>query len=151
MNYDLEKILPHKRPMILIDDIIEYLPDENKIKTVVTIKEKALFYDKKTKGVSSVTGIEYMAQTVGCYAFLKDNLPEPKIGFLLGSRLYKSKIDKFSLDETYTIEANEIFSGNDIVSFDCLIYNQQKEEIANATLNVYQAKGNKEAGFNAEV
>ena len=43
----------------------------------------------------------------------------------------------FKEGETLEILVKEVFSGNGIVSFDCIIYNQG-EETASATVNVYQ-------------
>lgn len=134
----LEKILPHKKPMILIDDIIEYSLEENWLESVVTIKEDSIFYNKDIKGVSSIAGIEFMAQTIGCYAFLKRKQEKPCIGFLLGTRLYNNSIDKFSLGETYNIKVIEVFTDNSLFSFDCFIYDKNKKEIASAMINVYQ-------------
>lgn len=134
----LEKILPHKKPMVLIDDIIDYSFEEKWIKSVVTINENSIFYDSTINGISSIIGIEYMAQTIASYAFLKKQLEEPQIGYLLGTRLYNNLLDKFELGKTYTIKANEIYCDNDIVSFACIIYNENEQEVASATINAYQ-------------
>ena len=144
MNFDLEKLLPHKKPMILIDDIIDYSLEENRIESIVKIQENSMFFDKSINGISSCVGIEYMAQTIGCFAFLKAKLEKPKIGFLLGTRYYDNKIDKFNLNETYSIKATQNFSGDGIVSFECLIYNQQQEEVVQAALNVFQIQDEKD-------
>ena len=133
----LEKILPHKKPMILIDDVIDYSVEEGWLKSTVAISKDSMFYDNTIGGISSVVGIEYMAQTIGCYAYLKANIGKPLIGFLLGTRLYNNKTDIFKEGETLEILVKEVFSGNGIVSFDCIIYNQG-EETASATVNVYQ-------------
>ena len=133
----LSTILPHNEPMILIDDIVDYSLDEKWLKTCVTISEKSLFYDKELKGIDSVIGIEYMAQTIGCYAYFKNNLKEPKIGYLLGTRLYNNAIKLFELGKTYYIVVKEVFVA-EIYSFECFIYNDKNEEISSATINVYQ-------------
>ena len=113
----LEKILPHKKPMILIDDIVKYSLEDNWLESIVTIREDSIFYDKNIEGVSSIVGIEYMAQTIGCYAFLRRKQEKPHIGFLLGTRLYNNSIEKFSLGKTYTIKVSEIFTDNSLFSF----------------------------------
>ncbi len=134
----LETILPHKNPMILIDDIADYNLEEKWLKSTVTIKENDIFYDNEKGGIDSVFGIEYMAQTIGCYAHIKSGETEPKIGFLLGTRLYNNAIEKFELNKTYTILVKEIFN-SEIYSFECFIYNEKNKEISSATINVYQA------------
>lgn len=134
---ELAKILPHKEPMILIDDVIDYSMTEKWLKSRVTISEESMFYDKDLNGIDSVLGIEYMAQTIGCYAYYRKELPEPKIGFLLGTRLYNNAIPKFELGKTYEILVKEVFVA-EIYSFECFIYNEEKEEVASATISVYQ-------------
>lgn len=139
MNYDIEKILPHNRPMILIDDIVEVNKESRYVIAKVTIKEEMIFFDKTINGISALTGIEFMAQTIGCYAFFGNENEKPKIGFLLGSRSYKNNLEKFENGETYYIKASEIFSDNELVSFNCLIYNGGNE-YASAVINAFQPK-----------
>lgn len=133
----LATILPHKEPMILIDDIVDYSIDEKWLKSCVTIREDSLFYDSSLSGIDSVIGIEYMAQTIGCYAYFRKNLAEPQIGFLLGTRLYNNAVKTFELGKTYYILIKEVFLA-EIYSFECFIYNEENEEITSATINVYQ-------------
>ena len=45
------------------------------------------------------------------------------------------------------IEQIKVFSGNDIVSFDCIIYNQE-DEVASATINVYQSENIEKGALN---
>ncbi|HIS36127.1 TPA: hypothetical protein IAC10_05795 [Candidatus Scatousia excrementigallinarum] len=136
-HYDLENILPHNHPMILIDDIDEVNLGEGYVCARVTIREDSLFFDRELDGISYITGIEFMAQTIGCYAYFKRGGGNPKIGFLLGTRSYKCDIDRFKIGETYIIKAKEIFGDNQLVSFECFIYNNNIE-CASAMVNVYQ-------------
>lgn len=147
MQYDLEKILPHSKPMILIDKIIEVNTENKIVIAEVTITEDKIFYDKSINGISNLCAIEYMAQTAGCYAYfkrkgIKANIQnyieeKPKIGFLLGTRSLKTNIEKFELGKTYQIKVNEIYGDNELVSFKCLIYNDEKE-CASAIINAFQ-------------
>lgn|SRR5574344_1616572 len=143
-KYNLSEILPHNPPMILIDDIVDMDLDGKTLTSAVTINPKMLFFDKKIDGVSSLIGIELMAQTIGCYAQLKRQEEEPRIGFLLGARLYNNAISVFKNGETYKIKVNEIFTNNKIVAFECIIYDKENTEIASATINVYQGTNAKE-------
>ena len=144
----LEKILPHKRPMILIDDILSYSVEEKCIKAIVTINENCIFFDKTTDGVSPVVGIEYMAQTIGGYVFYSKNKKEPEMGFLLGTRVYNNNIEKFNNGESYTIVAKQEFYNDDIASFNCTIYDKDNNEAANAIVNAYQGDEIKKEFFN---
>ena len=138
----LATILPHKEPMILIDDVVGYSINERWLKSCVTIREDNIFYNSELKGIDSVVGIEFMAQTIGCYAYFRKHLSKPQIGFLLGTRLYNNAIKVFELGKTYYILVKEVFV-TDIYSFECFIYNENEEEVASATINVYQDEDDK--------
>ena len=90
-----------------------------------------------------MTGIEYMAQTIGCYAFFRAKSEEPKLGFLLGTRSYKNNIEKFENGKTYNIKASEVYGDNELVSFSCFIYNEDGE-CASAVINAYQPENAEE-------
>ena len=139
MEKDLSKILPHDKPMILIDDILEIDMKNQFVKASVKIHENKIFFDKEINGMSPLAGIEFMAQTIGCYAYYKAGQTIPKIGFLLGTRLYENSLEKFENGKTYTITAKELYGDDDLVSFECLIYNDNKEA-AKATINAFQPK-----------
>ena len=108
MKYNLEKVLPHKYPMILIDDILEVNLQEHYIVCSVDIKKDKIFFDKD--GVNPLVGIEFMAQTIGCYSYFKNNERTPKVGFLLGTRSYKNTLEKFEEGKTYTVKAIRVSS-----------------------------------------
>ena len=135
--YDLAKILPHKQPMIFLDDILEVDIENNKLSSVFKVYPEKVFFETG-KGINSLTGIEFMAQTIGAYAYFKNNCTEPKPGLLLGTRLYNNKIPYFKEGEEYKVTVHEIFTDNQIAVFDCLIYDKSGEEIASATVNTYQ-------------
>ena len=137
MKYDLTKILPHNYPMLLIDDIQDVNLDEGWITATVNIQKDGLFFDSELGGVSYLTGIEFMAQTIACYAQLKFGSETPKIGFLLGTRSYKAYVPKFEENVTYEVKAKELYCDNELVSFECFIYNDGKV-CANAMVNAYQ-------------
>ena len=46
MQYDLEKILPHSKPMILIDKLLEVDMEEKSVLAELTISEDKIFFDK---------------------------------------------------------------------------------------------------------
>ena len=135
--YDLTRILPHKQPMIFLDDIFEVDIENNKLSSVFKVYPGKVFFETG-KGINSLTGIEFMAQTIGAYAYFKNNCTEPKLGLLLGTRLYNNKIPYFKEGEEYKVTVHEIFTDNQIAVFDCLIYDKSGEEIASATVNTYQ-------------
>lgn len=143
-KYDMEKILPHKNQMVLIDDVLEYNTHENWVKTIVKIRPDSMLFEKEQNGVSSIAGLEYMAQTIGAYAYFKNNMQPPQMGFLLGTRKYENNTDIFECGKEYTIIAKENYTDNSIVSFECFIYNEEKGICANANVNVYVPKTEEE-------
>ncbi len=136
---DLAKILPHKPPMILIDDVVEIDLENNSLTAKFDVYPQKLFFED-SKGINSLVGIEFMAQTIGCYAYYKRGEEKPRPGLLLGSRLYNNKVDYFLEGNTYFVKASEIFDDNEIVVFDCLIYDSIGNELASATINAYQGE-----------
>ena len=138
INYNLEEILPHDHPMILIDRVLDVNWDEKYLVSSVKITEDKIFYDKSIGGISPIVGIEFMAQTIGCFAHIESGAEEPKIGFLLGTRLYNNSLEYFKNGETYQIKVTEVYTDQEMAVFDCIIYDENQEECANATLNVYQ-------------
>lgn len=137
--------LPHSESMVLIDKLIDVDMKKQVVKTSVTIHKDKIFFDKDINGVSPLVGIEFMAQTIGCYAFYKAKMSIPKIGFLLGARLYENSLEKFENGKTYIITAREVYGDSELVSFECLIYNEgedgdESKYIAKATINAFQPK-----------
>ncbi len=130
--------------MILLDDILEVDLDNKFVKTIFKVDEKNLFFDKNLDGIPSLCGIEFMAQTIGCYAFYAKKMNEPKIGFLLGTRLFNNLIEVFKNDETYVVKAKEAYYDNEISAFECSIYDKSEKEVASATINVYQSENDEE-------
>lgn len=145
-NYlSASQCLPHSEPMVLIDKLIDVDMKKQIVKTSVTIHKDKIFFDKDINGVSPLVGIEFMAQTIGCYAFYKAKMLIPKIGFLLGARLYENSLEKFENGKTYIITAREVYGDSELVSFECLIYNEgedgdESKYIAKATINAFQPK-----------
>ena len=140
-----QNCLPHSAPMVLIDEVLNVDMKNQIVKTSVKIHDNKIFFNKEINGISPLVGIEFMAQTIGCYAYYKAGKTIPKIGFLLGTRQYENKLEKFENGKTYIITAREIYGDNELVSFECLIYNEGEDEnpenyIAKATINAFQPK-----------
>lgn len=140
---DIEKILPHDRPMILIDGVRDINLEEHYVICYVKIHNKKIFFNKDINGISPLVGIEFMAQAIGCYAFFKAGKDTPKLGFLLGARTYTNSLEKFANGSTYTIKAKEMYDDGELVSFECLIYNDNKE-VASALINAFQPENAEE-------
>ena len=138
-KYDLEKILPHDKPMILLDDLREIDLKNGILISEFQPKREMLF--ASSDGIDALCGIEFMAQTIGCYAYFKNAENKPQKGLLLGTRLYNNSTDYFLYNQTYTVKVHEVFTDGEIVVFDCIIYDRDGEEVSCATVNAYQGEG----------
>lgn len=141
---DIAEILPHKPPMLLLDDIVEIDLNKKYVKTSFKVTDKNIFFDKSVNGIPSICGIEFMAQTIGCYAYFANGEKEPKIGFLLGSRLFNNLTEVFELGDVFTVTAEEIYFDEGISAFGCSIFDKFGREIASASINVFQNGKNTE-------
>ena len=57
--------------------------------------------------------------------------------------MYENSLDKFENQKTYIITAKEVYGDNELVSFECLIYNEGEDNdlgkyVAKATINAFQ-------------
>ena len=138
-KYPIVDVIPHKYPMILIDSIGQY--DEETCCCQVTITEGSPFYNSDKKGVPSYIGCEYMAQAIAAFAGAQalDLDESVQIGFLLGSRKYKTFQPYFNLEETLTITLKELYrEESGLRVFECEIINNLKDVVAQANINVFQ-------------
>ncbi|MGB1263394.1 MAG: 3-hydroxylacyl-ACP dehydratase [Cognaticolwellia sp.] len=140
-NYDITQVLPHQSPMILIDSLEHY--DSDSCRCTVTIAPESAFFDANKKSVPSYIGSEYMAQAIAAFAGANtlDAQGEVQIGFLLGSRKYKTQRGYFSLGETLTITIKELYrEDSGLRVFECEILSAEHEILAQANINVFQPK-----------
>ena len=121
---DLETLLPHRAPMLLLSSAIDY--DNGFAHALVHIDEHAAFFDHTLGGVPAWVGMEYMAQTIGIWAGdqqLSRNKPV-QAGFLLGCRSYTCNVAVFPLACTLQLTAKPVYTDESgIGAFDCEIYN----------------------------
>jgi predicted hotdog family 3-hydroxylacyl-ACP dehydratase len=137
INYTLEEILPHRPPMILLDQIIEC--DEHSLTAFLEIREDNLFLNLQ-KQVPVWIGLEYMAQTIGAYVGImrKEQKKDINIGFLLGTRCYETNSAFFELGTKLYIKADKLYQEGSAGSFDCCIQDDRKNILATAKIVVYQ-------------
>lgn len=138
-HYNLNDVLPHEAPMILISRLISH--GLNGCVCEVDINQDSAFFDTDKNGVPSYIGTEYMAQTIAAYAGATalDAGDSVKIGFLLGSRKYEIKIPIFNCGDTVKISVEKLIDDESGLSvFDCSITNVQGELFAAAKINVFQ-------------
>lgn len=139
-KYSLEELLPHRAPMILVNGVESYNFEEKTLVAGTQFDEQSIFYVPEQNGVPAYVGIELMAQTVGLLSGIFAREIEnhaPRIGFLLGSRNYKNRIEKFELHQKYKITAQQIFFQDGFGKIICTIHDDAGTLAAEAELNVY--------------
>lgn len=141
----VRELLPHDPPMVLLDRIVSYA--DSTLVAEVDIGEDSMLCGDG--GVPGWVGIEYMAQAVAAHAGYQARLEdkEPKIGYLLGTRVYKTSVPVFPIGATLTIHIESLFVDMGLGAFACRI--DIGETVASATINVYQPNGDVVAGFDA--
>ena len=137
-NFSIRDVLPHAGPMVLLDEILHF--DENSIETLVTIRKTSMFIESNGQ-VPCYVSLEYMAQSIAAYAGIKEikvNKPV-KIGLLLGTRRLDFSSGGFSINQCLRIQAQSVWSDNEIGAFDCNIWDfHSKKSLAKGTINVVQ-------------
>jgi predicted hotdog family 3-hydroxylacyl-ACP dehydratase len=131
----MERLLPHAPPMVLLDEALGYGDDE--VATAVTIRADHPF--ATADGVPVHVGIELMAQTCGVYvgAHALACGEAVKVGFLLGTRRYRSNDDWFRLGDRLEVRGVLVFRDEQMAVFDCRI-ERDGGVVAEAQLSVYQ-------------
>jgi len=132
----IDKLLPHDRPMILVDRALEI--GKESIHCQVDIDDHLLFFDNESQSVPAYVGIEFMAQSIAAWSGYQalQKGEEPPIGFLLGSRRYISDCGYFSHGQTLDIFAEQVMEDNGMAVFIARL-EHEGNTIAQCQLNVF--------------
>jgi len=128
------ELLPHGPAMTVIDRLVEY--DAKRSVGTVTIERTSRFFEGT--GVPAWAGIEYMAQTIAAHAGYeaRQRGEPPAIGFLLGTRAYRSELAEFPLGNKLTITIEPLVAEGGFGAFQCAIATDRV--VATAVVNTYQ-------------
>jgi predicted hotdog family 3-hydroxylacyl-ACP dehydratase len=133
----MENMLPHRRPMILLDRMVEAGNDG--ATCVVDIRPGIPFAEED--GVPGHVGLEYMAQTVGALAGFhrwKAGLPV-EVGFLIGAPKFQSSCAKFTFGQTLRVEAVRVWGESQLARCECSVKDARTDEtLQQSSLSVYQ-------------
>ena len=134
---DLPQILPHRDPMILIDRVLE--KGEEYLLAEVDLGKQSLFMEQSGL-VPSYVGFEYMAQAISALIGMRalENNRPVKLGFLLGTRKYKTDIDYFPKNERIRVRVDISLFDDEFGVFDCTIVSENNKELATAALKAIQ-------------
>ncbi len=132
----LDTFLPHRPPMILIDELVDC--GEHSVVCAVTIRDGAPFVADGR--VPALISIEYFAQTVAAFfGYHARNSPEKfAMGMLLGTRELDLAVDHFHVGETLTAAGTITWSSGEMAQFSCEL-RRGGELVARAAITVLQA------------
>ncbi|KAF0813792.1 hypothetical protein IGB42_01471 [Andreprevotia sp. IGB-42] len=129
--------VPHSGRMVLLDRVCA--ASANAMTTEVTIRTDSPFIENDAVG--SWVGIEYMAQTIAALAGweARERGDSVKVGFLVGTRRYDSKVPAFTLGSVLTITAiREFQADNGVAVMDCRISAPDGQTLVEAQISVFQ-------------
>ncbi len=138
--YTPEQVLPHARPMILIDEMIVRGPE--RLVAALDVRADSLFF-RPPNGVAAHVAIEWMAQTCAAFGGAKalDEGGTVRVGFLLGTRDFRAEVDWFAEAERLYVSADLEYQDEEMASFRCRTCRQPDgDALASARLNVYQPR-----------
>ena len=136
---EIKQLIPHREPMLLINHLVEVTAQRSQSR--VLIDSQTPFF-VSGRGVPAWIGLEYMGQTAALIAGFqqREGLTSPHLGFLMGSRKYRSAVDYFAPDTELTIICAEAaLVGESLATFNCTINTHGSDEpLAEAMLSVYR-------------
>jgi len=136
----VEQLLPHRRPMIVVDRIVA--ADDRELLSETQIDDSHPLFDAAACGLPGWAIIELMAQTVGLHGgLLAQRSNEPvRIGYLLGTR--RLELARPGAPAGSTVRVNvrlEFLDPEGIGSYQCDAW-VNGEVFASARVNVYRQR-----------
>jgi predicted hotdog family 3-hydroxylacyl-ACP dehydratase len=113
----IEDYLPHRPPMLLIDELVEVTDIKAVVRT--TIKPDCVF--ARDGIVHPAAMIEFMAQ---CCAILIGARPSgkgPRLGFIISCREVNLMVDSFSVGDKLELTAGKVHGQEALAVFSCTV------------------------------
>lgn len=132
-----EAFVPHRGNMLLVNQLL--LWDTESASISVAPANSFLFFNEDGQ-VPAWVGLEYMAQSVAAYAGKLGSLKGEavKLGFLLGTRKFISKVPFFKADLPLRVDIKKLLhDDNNLVLFACQLF-QETELLATAEIKAIQ-------------
>jgi predicted hotdog family 3-hydroxylacyl-ACP dehydratase len=120
-NIPIDELVPHADTMSLLDGLNAVGDDH--VEAALTVRADGLFDDGNGQ-VPAWLGMEYMAQTVAAWAGFHGRRAGNgiKIGFLLGTRQFRSSIAQLSVGTALTVRARKLLQDDHgMAAFECRI------------------------------
>lgn len=137
MISELEKMLPHKPPMVLVDRLISN--DAHSAIVEATIKDD---YPFTSGSIGAWVGLELIAQSAAVLAKLTKQASADKasLGFLLGSRSFTAYIPEFTPGQKVLVEVklDPASEGQVMVNARGKVKDASGQVICEGTLTLYE-------------
>lgn len=129
----LEALLPHRPPMLLLDEVLECSPGRACCR--VRLRPDSPFMEAGR--VRALVALEYMGQAAAACAGAqaREAGGAPRIGLLLGTRELTLAVEHFSAGDALVVEAERLAEDERLCSFRCRVL-RGEALAAQATLNV---------------
>jgi predicted hotdog family 3-hydroxylacyl-ACP dehydratase len=144
--YPIEDVLPHRPPMILIDEIVAREADAMVAR--VTVVRTDFFFEAR-RGLGTHIALEWMAQTCGAFAGsqARDRSDPVRIGYLLGTRDFQARRQWFKEGERLSVIARLQYQDEAFANFACEVRDATDgQALVTATLNVFYPDDSSTAG-----
>lgn len=137
--FPIEEVMPHERPLLLLERVLDVGADF--IECEVVVRSDGLF-DTNAQ-VPGLLGLEYMAQTVAaCSGYKARSAGRPvQLGFLLGTRRFKTNVSSFACGTRLAVRATCVMSSAEgMASFDCELFQIASDELIeqSARISVFE-------------
>jgi predicted hotdog family 3-hydroxylacyl-ACP dehydratase len=124
--------------MILLDHLVGY--DAESLTAEVRVRPGIPFH-RPGRGVPAHIGFEWMAQTCGAFvgAKARDSGQPIRVGLVLGTRNFASRVAWFVDGERLAVTARQMFNDEQMGAFECEISRSDGEKpVAKAQLTVFR-------------
>lgn len=132
-SYSLDELLPHRPPMQLIDEVVDFDAETLSLTAAFTVRPE---------WSGNWVAIEYMAQAAAALVGMADRLnndEQPsRPGFLLGTRRLTLDLPLFRVGRRYLVHATKVFADDEAGSFECAICTEEGACVASAVLNAFR-------------
>ncbi|MBR4597724.1 MAG: hypothetical protein IKO42_04940 [Opitutales bacterium] len=139
---EIEELLPHAKPMVVLNEVGELDMENSSASARFTVGKNDVLFEEDLNGVAAHFALEYMAQAIGVFVGLWGKARDPnfkqEIGFVLGTRKMQLNVPVFCEGKTYLVEAKKVFFDSEMASFDCAIFDENKNLCASATVNAFK-------------
>ncbi len=127
----LTELMPHRPPMLLLDELV-HAPD-TEVECAVTVRAGAPFVEDGA--ISSLVSLEYFAQAVAALYGYVGQGGTGGVGVLLGARALTLETPRFAVGERLRVRARCTWSDGGIGHFKCALL-RGDEPLASAAINV---------------